>query len=467
MKFEFSRSDFLKRSFFQVYFGEKSLKTRKNILATTILTILTMSLVLPLIAQPASAQTLTKPEVLQHGPNGSPKWKWIKTDNINIIFPSSGKPMFLWWYANDTSHIYVVKYKGLIEFLTFDYPYYRRIYEATETRLRAILNETYYGPSEHMLQEMIRMRIRQRLMYLAFLYGLHSPYLPFNACQWNLTGPSEVTRGDIQYLSFNFTLVQVPFSNLKFAENNVIIRCRFYYTSAKEDVEGYYTYTVGAGELKMDLIVKNWDWNIDRIQPLLTELAEYGIEVPVRKAGLSLWINLASIPIEQIGLAEQDAETISGGQVETASMTQNIYVEGTRTDVVQNKTQMANELEQPMTARARIMERFKLRFERGNATLAGFFKFVPQALIRDGENTTVVDVKASYISAGHHMRLFLSYPYFGNKTLEHDPSIGLETLPTLITSRLLLILVGTASVITLAVLAVRWKRKTINIIGPQ
>jgi hypothetical protein len=65
------------------------------------------------------------------------------------------------------------------------------------------------------------------------------------------------------------------------------------------------------------------------------------------------------------------------------------------------------------------------------------------------------------------MRLFLAYPYFGNSTLEHDPSLGLESLPTLVTPTLLLLVVGSASVITIAVLAVRWKRNTVNLVGAQ
>lgn len=86
-------------------------------------------------------------------------------------------------------------------------------------------------------------------------------------------------------------------------------------------------------------------------------------------------------------------------------------------------------------------------------------------MIRDGEDVTVVDVRASYISAGHHMRLYLCYPYFGDGTLEHDPSLGLEMVPTLVTPGLFLVLVGVASTITIVVLAVRWKKKTINIVG--
>jgi hypothetical protein len=451
----------------QGYFGEISLKKGKTLFGTAILTILTVSLMLPLIARPASAETLTKPDLLPYGPNGSGEWQWIKTDTINIVFPAGGKkPMFLWWYANDTSNVYVVKYKGLIEFMTFDYPYYRRTYEATELRLREMLDANYFSPRQDMLQAMIMNRIRERLMQLAQYYGLHRSYLPFSAGKWNLTGPVEVTRGDVKYLSFNFTLVNVPFSNMEFAENNVIIRCRFYYTPATEDVEGLYTYSVEAGELKMDLIVSNWTWNIDLVQPLLDELAENDIEVPVRKAGLALWVNLATIPVEEIDLAEEDLGT-GDGQVEAGSMTQNMYVEGAQVGVVENRTQMPNEVEQQLTARARARERHKLRYGEPDAALAGFFKYVPNAIVRDGDDTTLVDVTASYIAAGHHMRLFLAYPYFGNSTLEHDPSLGLESLPTLITPDLLLVMIGAASVITVAVLAVRWNRKTVNIVGAQ
>ncbi len=463
--FEFSRNDSLKRSRFLVYFGEKSLKTGKKVLGTAILITLAISLVLPLTLQTASAQPLDKPEILQNGPNGSKYWTWIKTDTVNIIFPAAGKkPMFLWWFAEDTSNIYVMKYKGLIEFMTFHTYYYRRVYEATEYRLRTMLNDDYFEPGQHKLQQQARLRIQQRLMALASFYGLHRPYLPFNACGWNLTGPIEVPSDNPRYLSFNFTLVDVPFPNLKFAEDNIIIRCRLYYSETTEDVEGLYTYTVGAGELKMDLIVKNWTWNLDLIRPLLDDFAQNGINIPANRTGLALWINLASIPIEEIDLAEQDAET-QDGLLEAQSMTRNMYVEGAQVGVAQNRTQ--TDLERQMGTQTSLRERFKLRFAAPSAALAGFFKYVPKALIRDGEDATVVDVKASYIPAGNHMRLFLAYPYFGNKTLEHDPSLGLETIPALVTTESLLILVVAASTITIAILAYKWKRKAINIIGPN
>jgi len=41
-----------------------------------------------------------------------------------------------------------------------------------------------------------------------------------------------------------------------------------------------------------------------------------------------------------------------------------------------------------------------------------------------------VEIKASYIEAGAYVRLFIGYPYFGNETLEHDPSMGVEVPET-------------------------------------
>jgi hypothetical protein len=63
------------------------------------------------------------------------------------------------------------------------------------------------------------------------------------------------------------------------------------------------------------------------------------------------------------------------------------------------------------------------------------------------------------------MRVFLGYPYFGNNTLEHDPSLGIESLPQLITPNLIIVLVGASVVIATSILVVRWRRKIVNVIG--
>jgi len=96
----------------------------------------------------------------------------------------------------------------------------------------------------------------------------------------------------------------------------------------------------------------------------------------------------------------------------------------------------------------------------------------------------------SYIAAGFHMRLFIGYPYFGNGTLEHDPSIGVEGVETapqylvqapsgtetmplvlgkiklpLVTLELAVVLVGATSVIAAVIYAAKWRKKTINVVG--
>ncbi len=76
-----------------------------------------------------------------------------------------------------------------------------------------------------------------------------------------------------------------------------------------------------------------------------------------------------------------------------------------------------------------------------------------------------VNVTASYISAGGHLRVFLGYPYFGNMTLEHDPLIGAEYIPAFVSPVLVLILVVAAGAVGVVFAVAKWKRKTVNIVG--
>jgi len=259
------------------------LKTKKNLFLAAFLTILLTSLAFPVLAQSTLAEstpTTVTPTTVEEQ-NG---WQNITSNTITILFPKDGrKPMFFWWYKNETDKIYVVKYQGLIEFLTFDVPFYIRRYMAFGETIRERLRERFIGLKEQMLAAWIR----NRLMALHIFYGLHSPILNFQICNWTLTGPENVTKDEKSYLSFNFTLTEAP-PNFEFAEGNIIIRCRFYYTDATENVDNLYNYTVKAGELKMDFIINQWEWNIDKIRPLLTALEEYGITVPKGKAGLAL-----------------------------------------------------------------------------------------------------------------------------------------------------------------------------------
>jgi hypothetical protein len=432
---------------------------RKNMFGAIVLTLLTLTLALPVAALPTAAETRVPATWTERD-----GWIYLQNDAITIVFPAGGtKPLFLWWATNDPENINVVKYKGLVEYVTFDQPYFQWRHLADAVNIRERIQSRFFEPRRHTIRD--QLKILQTLWAIGNFSELHAPYLPFGGSQWALSPPVNVTNGDVHYLSFNFTLVDVPDyrPNLQFAEDNIILRCRFYYTPATEDVHGLYTYTVNAGELKMDLIVKHWEWNVDKLAALVAVLRDSGIDVPEGKAGLALWINLASINLTSFDAADADA-TAEGDTVytEAAAATTSVYVEGQSVSTVQNRTGIEDE--QPLQNRWR--ERYKFRFAAGDAaTLAGFFKFVPQAVVTDGVTYDTVDVTASYIAAGRHLRVFLGYPYFGEKTLEHDPSIGLETLPALVTPGLLLLLVGTLSVITLVIVVVRWKRRPVNIVG--
>ncbi len=433
---------------------------KKKVLSAMLLVSLMLSII-PFTIFPAAANhDEPTPIILDRGYRQH--WIRIKMDTITILFPVEGKrPMFLWWYSNDTNNVYVMKYKGLIEFLTFDTPHYLRRYEANSLTIQELLEAKYAasGPA--------RERIRN---YLGLLLGLHPPFLPFSACEWNLTGPVLVPKRDnIYYVAFNFTLTKAP-PRFSFAENNVIIRCRFYNGSVEEST-GTYDYTVGAGQMKMDLVVRNWTWNIDKLDPLFSVLEEeYDIRIPPHRTRLALWINLASINIVDLNYAVEDLENPADNAVETTARVRttasNMIFGGKRYRITENDTATGVD-EKPITLRYRLRERLKIHYATEDKTLAGFFSFVSTANVIDPitEEATIENVTASYIAAGGHMRLFLAYPYFGNKTLEHDPLLGVEYIPPFVLPVLVLILVVVTGAISVAVVIAKWKRTPVDIVG--
>jgi hypothetical protein len=432
--------------------------------ATSFLALLLLAVATPLMAsEPVSADETYTPATL----STLGDLTYIQNNLVTIAFPAGGKkPMFLWWYTNDSDNINVVKFKGLVEYTSYEKPYFLWRCQAEAWRIRERLHAQFYMPRQHMLQNLIKLKALEKLSQIGNATGLHAPYLPFSSSMWNLEGPTNVTRGDVQYLSFNFTLADVPGHrpNFQFAENNVIVRCRFYYTPETETAYGLYNYTVKAGELKIDIVIKHWEWNIDKLEPFINGLRELGFDIPEGKAGLALWVNLASINATRLDAAGAEAQSSADADLtEAVARTQNMYVEDGKFSVAQNAS--ANSDEMPMVNRLR--ERFRIRFEKGNATFAGFFNFVPQAIVTDGTTYTTTDVTASYISAGAHMRLFIGYPYFGNNTLEHDPSLGVEAVSPWLPTGVLMVLVGATILIAVAVAAVKLRKKTVNIVSVQ
>lgn len=450
-----------------MYFGEKRVKMTRNALVPVALATLLITVALPLSSTAATDDGALKPSCDLYRQNC---WWRINTDSITILFPSQGrKPMFLWWSSNDTSNVYVVKLKGLIEYMTLDCHYYIHRYEAHPMTIQERLEAKYAEPMPEPYRTQIRNLIRAHLAEV----DLHYPYLPFSACRWNLSGPAEVDRNDgVSYISFNFTLVSAP-PSFSFAEDNVIIRCRFYSTEATENVYGLYNYTVGAGELKFDLVIRNWEWNIDRLESLREALYDnFNITVPGDCAGLALWADLASIEIADLPIAEADAANVTTQIPETSRFapppriqncytTSDIIVDGERVQLRENlAAQGANETQ--MTIRDRVQAHYSLRFAHGSETLPGFFNFVDQAIIINSTSSemTPVNVTAAYISAGNHLRLLIGYPYFAGEILEHDPSLGLEHEVSWIPTNALLLMAG-AGIVTagVAVAVLRAKRR--------
>ncbi len=402
-------------------------------------------------------------------------WYKFETPLVTLLFPAGGKkPVFIWWYTNDSSEVYVVKFKGVMEYLSFDAPYYLRRYNADDLTIMERLRIRFIEPKMNQLQQHLRARIQNRLAYLqqwmAALFGLHPPYLPFSACSWELDGPALVVKEEVSYWAFNFTLEDVRMGAFDFAEDNIQIRCRFYNTSATEVIDDDHNYTVAAGQLKFDLIVKNWEWNLDKITPFFEELVdEYAIEIPPHKTGLALWMNLASIRIEDLDYVENELQNQEQNLVEARSQMAGAMIRDQYYGVGKNETALGED-EKPIPLMDQLRERARIRFARREGTMAGFLEFVPWArlLNETGDTVRYVNVTASYIAAGGHMRLFLCYPYFGNKTLEHDPTIGLASAllpPTLVTPELLgALLIATGAIVT-AVAIFKWKKKTINVVG--
>jgi len=453
----------------------KNVKIKKNqILALSLALLVT----LPVIA--TSVSMVSADEETENDAQGWPVeperegvWYKFNTSLITLLFPADGKkPMFIWWYTNDSSEVYVVKFKGVIEYLTFDTPHYVRRYPADGLTISERLKERFIGPKMGQLPRHLRERITNRMEYMkdwiAILFGLHPPYLPFSACSWKLDGPEE----NPSYWAFNFTLKSVPMRIFDFAENNIQIRCRFYNTTTTEIIDESHNYTVAAGQLKFDFVVGNWEWNIDKIKPFLEELKdEYGIETPPHETGLALWINLASIRIKDLSSAEDDVQNRDESLVEAISQMQGAMIGDQYYPVNEDKIALGED-ERPIQLTNQFKEHVRIRFARKEATLAGFLEFVPWArkLNETGDTVEYVNVNASYIAAGRHMRLFLCYPYFGSYTLEHDPTIGLTLtppIPTLVTPNLLMVLIGATILIAVAVAAVKARKKTVNLLNVQ
>jgi hypothetical protein len=433
-------------------------------------------------------------------------WYKLESDIITVLFPAGGqKPMFIWWYTNEPEQVYVVKFQGLIEWFAFDHPLlprnpetYNHLREAWNYTWRERFENWYFKPEENRWMGYVeRLRALRMLKYQIMAQmelQWHRPILNFDAARWSLSDIHNITttEGKIIGVAFMFTLVDTWLPSFQFAKDNIMIRVRFYNETVEETVPGTdYKYTVNAGEMKMDLVVNKWEWNIDSLRELVSGLNQEGfdIRIPEGKSRLALWVNLASINITRLSFDEAKEHP---EEIEEHSMATHMEVEDESfEDIRENKTEIEDE--KPIDIPRRMI---KIRFANETGTLGGFFRFVSSAKITDYPNqgdVNMVPVKAAYIAGGAHMRLFMAYPYFGNGTLEHDPSIGVDAasldtnpkysvqapsnsditptvvgayIPPLFSPPLMLALIAVISATAIILYAIKWKRKTpVNMVG--
>ncbi len=258
------------------------------------------------------------------------------------------------------------------------------------------------------------------------------PFFHFASGFWNLTdvGPITAEDGTEIGVTFTYKLTYVPNPHFKFLEDNLMIRCRFYYVPVKEEV-GNVTYTVTKAELKMDFVLSKWNWILDEIKEALEE---YGVKVNGTE-GLALWIDAASLNLER--LRKHNMTIVEAGEkiataAARASILTHVNAVGREVKVNVNvKVNATKEYERPLPIPRELGEHLKIRFLSENETLGGFFKFINVATVTYPNGTReTVDVKASYLEAGGALRIFICYPYFDGGILEHDPSIGLEVEET-------------------------------------
>ncbi len=270
---------------------------------------------------------------------------------------------------------------------------------------------------------------REALKELA--HGFHQAILNFASCTWEMSEISNIVQGsDVIGLTFTMTLSEAP-QKFGFAEGNVKLVVRIYSSPVEETFSlggQSYSYSVGAGEVKMDFVVDGWDWNFE--PKTISRLNTTYLTV---SPALALWVDAAAFStnytdpeplygdLSDVNSTAARATIFSYGRQQR----QSISVSGDDDEATQ--LTFTPSLISSSIAGKPFMKALSARLKLANeSTIGGFFDFVPYAIVTNesGEGQ-LVNVTASYRSGGNHVRIYVCYPYF-NGTLVHDPSIGVE-----------------------------------------
>ena len=389
------------------------------------------------------------------------QWWQINSSTTTVLFPVQGqKPMFLWYYNENSSEVYCVKYRGLIEYLPLS-GYYTPDCEANAQNMESLMSSRYSVGMSGM--RMNQMRSFMSNSYQSWASEFHPSYLPFSACTWHLDGPSQGTDSNGNYVSFNLTLSGPP-SGFSFAQNNVVFRCWFYENQITENPYGLYTFTIGPGEMRMDMEVSDWSWNTNYMGSFFNTMhGDYGVTVPEQNDTLALWCDFASFNMQNLGTALNDANEpltsvpqnstlATTGLVESSSATTDIIVGGHQIHMQAMPESTTTNLGVPTGS----AQNFMLQFAEGDKTLPGFFNFANNVAIVNPATgqASKGDATGSYRTTDNYMELFICYPYFGSNTLNHDPSIGIDTHAEIVPENLQVafVLLAVTALVTMTVI---------------
>jgi len=257
----------------------------------------------------------------------------------------------------------------------------------------------------------------------------HPFYFPFSKGVWSLDGPINITsNNDLIGVMFTWRLDKVPDKKWVFLEDNLEIRNRLYFKTVEENVNGVLM-NLAKAELKSDIIIRRWDWNYDGLLGLVNNdtpahlktnisstlfpkpFLSVNIHFTAMKGGVKLFETLKTVSENEEVEENEVLKIITGGK-----------------DL---KIKLGDEMEnfdlefQEMSIKG-VTKRLPGLLLGKNETIGGFFRFIPNATtIYPNGTSQIVKVKGFFWPAGRQVRASLLYPYFGNATIEHDPSIGI------------------------------------------
>ena len=174
-------------------------------------------------------------------------------------------------------------------------------------------------------------------------------------------------------------------------------------------------YTLTKAELKSDLIIKQWVWNLDILKLYLGDYQRY---MPLLKPNLIL---MAMFKVDH---------NVTNSTVKYMNRVHTNIVKGkhlvlTPGTVIKYKgTSYKHSAEVEMELSIKLP---KIIITSNETTVAGFFRFIPYAIVTyENETRVKVEIYGVFLLTTKHLFVSLIYPYFNGGELHHDPIFGIE-----------------------------------------